>query len=69
MEIPWLGLGTFTAVAQVQSLVEKLRSHNSKGQKKKEKESVWALILTLPQAGCIALDSLYNLSGHLFRFH
>ena len=40
MEIPWLGLGTFTAVAQVQSLVEKLRSHNSKGQKKKKRERV-----------------------------
>ena len=56
MGTPWLGLSTFTAVTQVQSLVEKLRSHDSKGQKKKE--SAWALFLTLPQAGCFALDSL-----------
>ena len=30
----WLGLGTFTTVAQVQSLVRELRSHKPFGQKK-----------------------------------
>ena len=40
MGTPWLGLSTFTAVTQVQSLVEKITSHNSKGQKKKKKERV-----------------------------
>ena len=35
LAVQWLGLGAFTAVAQVQSLVEELRSHKPLGEKKK----------------------------------
>ena len=38
LAVQWLGLGTFTEVAQIQSLVGELRSRKSQhGQKKKKK--------------------------------
>ena len=36
--VQWLGLGAFTAVAQVQSLVGELRSHKPCGAAKKKKK-------------------------------
>ena len=37
LAVQWLGLGAFTARAQVQSLVEELRSHKPPGQERKKK--------------------------------
>ena len=39
LEVQWLGLGTFTAVAWVQSLVTELRSHKLCGMIQKKKKS------------------------------
>ena len=38
MAVQWLGLGAFTVVAQVQSLVRELRSHKLRGMAKKKKK-------------------------------
>ena len=47
--VQWLGLGAFTAVAQIQSLVRELRSHKPRGsakkKKKKKKEKIGKLDL------------------------
>ena len=41
LAVQWLGLGTFTAVARVQSLVGELRSHKPcHGPKNKQKKSL-----------------------------
>ena len=38
LAVQWLGLGAFTAVARVQSLVREIRSHKSHDKAKKEKK-------------------------------
>ena len=47
LEVQWLGLSAFTAMAQVQSLVGELRSHKTRGSAKKKKSKTWKLYKAL----------------------
>ena len=49
MPVQWLGLGAFTTVALVQSLVEELRSRKPRGSTRKKKE--WAGVVGVGDDG------------------
>ena len=70
--VQWLGLGTFTARAWVQSLVRELRSHKMHGTAKKKKECTcdfgtkMTLVYTIKLMTLLSLDAIVDeLCSHL----